>query len=46
MDKQILKECIHRLEEVHSVITTFGDKDSKEFLDKLDEIQEHLEEIL
>lgn len=46
MDKQVLKECLHRLDEVHSVITTYGNKDSKEYLDKIDEIQNHLEEIL
>lgn len=45
-DKQIFKGCIQRLDEVYSVIMTYGGKESKDYLDKIDDVQNHLEEIL
>jgi len=46
MNKEIYKGCIHRLDEVHSVLMTYGGKESKDYLDKIDDIQNYLEEIL
>lgn len=53
VNSEIKKECIERLDEVYSVIMTFGknenDADRKEvfsYLDKIDDIQNYLEEIL
>lgn len=46
MNKEILKGCVHRLDKVYSVIMTYGGKQSKDYLDKIDDIQNHLEEIL
>jgi len=49
---EIKKECIKRLDEVYSVIMTFGkdiDKNNSETLDhlnKIDDVQNYLEEIL
>tara|TARA_R110002012_G_C11334402_1_gene577474 strand:+ start:244 stop:435 length:192 start_codon:yes stop_codon:yes gene_type:complete len=42
---QIFKGCINRLDEVYSVIMTYGDKKSISYLDKLDDLQNHLEEL-
>ena len=42
---QILKECINRLDEVYSVIMTYGDKKSISTLNKLDDVQNHLEDL-
>ena len=43
---QICKECIQRLDEVYSVIMTYGGKESISTLNKIDDVQNHLEEIL
>lgn len=53
VNSEIKKGCIKRLDEVYSVIMTFGknenDEDRKEvfsYLDKIDDLQNYLEEIL
>ena len=46
MNKEILKGCINRLDEIHSVLTTYGGKESKNYLEKIDDIQNYLEKIL
>jgi hypothetical protein len=43
---QIYKGCIQRLDEVYSVIMTYGGKESISTLNKIDDVQNHLEEIL
>ena len=43
---QIFKECIQRLDEVYSVIMTYGGTESIPTLNKIDDVQNHLEEIL
>ena len=49
MNKQIYKGCIDRLDEVYSVIMTYGEKEDKKTMDalgKIDDIQNYLEQIL
>ena len=43
---KICKDCIQRLDEVYSVIMTYGGKESISTLNKIDDVQNHLEEIL
>jgi hypothetical protein len=46
LNTQIFKECIQRLDEVYSVIMTYGGTESMLTLNKIDDVQNHLEEIL
>ena len=46
LEIQICKECVQRLDEVYSVIMTYGGKESISALNKIDDVQNHLEEIL
>lgn len=53
VNSEIKKGCINRLDEVYSVIMTFGKNENDEdrikvfsYLDKIDDIQNYLEEIL
>tara|TARA_R100000654_G_scaffold20073_3_gene40679 strand:- start:44576 stop:44773 length:198 start_codon:yes stop_codon:yes gene_type:complete len=48
VDIQILKECIDRLDEVYSVIMTYGreeDEDTMDALGKIDDIQNYIEDM-
>lgn len=42
---EIWKGCMDRLDEVYSVIMAFGGKESTPILNKIDDVQNHLEEI-
>ncbi len=46
LNPQIFKECIQRLDEVYSVIGAYGGTDSIHTLNKIDDVQNHLEKIL